>query len=225
MRLIRGSPCLVRFVADEKQDASWKRSNHTVGSGRATGGLKKPSHQLGRARIPTSVAKILFPLTATLIGFALELGDYNSRPIANIIWGVSLVLWAGYGVSLMFRGSPEKRAMRQKLDWFRKLGELEVAGECLQLEMAHSRDLAGYYQSGNFSYAIHSWAYKVEAYFRNHVSTERAIEFKAATTTRGLPAEVALTDADLLQLRLDYIRKIRDSLKSVEEPKIRRARH
>jgi hypothetical protein len=85
------------------------------------------------------------PIITTVAGIALEIGNYNNRPLANYLWMACGMLWCLWLLSFVpwFQKTPEQRAFKVNLEHYRQLSLLIAEGETALVEIGLDEYTAG----------------------------------------------------------------------------------
>jgi hypothetical protein len=152
---------------------------------------------------------LIWPVTSTLLGIALEIGNYSNRPLANVIWFVCGVLWLGWIVATIADHrtpglSPEERKAQHQISVYERLGGYILTGETLLLRMSRSGRWAN-----DFRWEIQAWANQTKKYLMTQHSQEAAYRFYGFYLAEANTNDMILLTKQM-NARMDYLRQLRD---------------
>ena len=151
----------------------------------------------------------VWPISSTLVGAALELGQYENRWLANVAWAVCGLVWLVWLATRIewTYVSPEEREQTHQLSVYRRLGELIADGDTLLVEL-HIRQFQRIDRPRSL---CNRWAEECNKYLRNEYSQSSAQQFTLIHLAR---ANAGYTPELIEQLieRLKCLRELKQSV-------------
>ena len=145
----------------------------------------------------------------------MRLGNYSNPLLANVVWGVCILLWLYWLIGLvdLHETSPEARTLSKQISHFDNLGGFIAEGETILLKMSMQT-----YIDAALKDEKNNWADTCHRYLRQEYSAADAstfIQFHLAKANSGGLTE----NVEQQTNRLDYLRKLRDGISASLKPK------
>jgi hypothetical protein len=115
-------------------------------------------------------------LVGTLVGVALEIGNYNNRWLANVIWVGCALLWVvwiiSYVIEHLAAPAGDRKRLLARLTQFRTLANFRAEAAYILVYIANSG-----YGNTNYIYMVDSWISRVHRYLEQEFHDRTARDF------------------------------------------------